>query len=207
LKTYQKLRFKRLIGEAIICCFESQYDNALRTLGYASDYLANRTQEISRYWYLSSSLLFALPFALSAAGLWLGRASIMPIIETESFWLLMAACAGALGALLSVISRTGNLAFSSSSGLRLHLWEALSRIGVGAMSGAVLDLAVLSGLFLSPLTAGKHVHALMMLVAFAAGASERLAPSIIAEFEKKSAAPSAAGQGQPHNGADIGSPH
>src|ERR1700724_407481 len=97
----------------------------------------------------------------------------------------MATWFGGVGALLSVMSRTGNLAFSSSSGLRLHCLEALSRIGVGAMSGGVLDLAVLSKLFLSPLSAGEQVHVVMMLVAFAAGASERLAPSVIAGLEKK----------------------
>lgn len=185
----QEQRFKRLIGEAIVCCFEGEYDNALSALGYAREYRGDRAQEISRYWYLSSSILFALPFAVVAAALWLGRTSVIPVLDVEPFWLAMAICFGALGALLSVMSRTGNLAFSSSSGLRLHRLEALSRIGVGAMSGGVLDLAVLSKLFLSPLSAGEQVHVVMMLAAFAAGASERLAPSIIAQFEKKSSPP------------------
>jgi hypothetical protein len=204
LTAKQQQRFKRLIGEATVCCFEAQYDNALSALGYAREYLGDRAQEVSRYWYLSSSILFALPFALVAVALWHWRLPVTSAFGVEPFWLAIAICSGALGALLSVMSRTGNLAFSSSSGLRLHRLEALSRIAVGAMSGGVLDLAFLSKLFLSPISAGGRVHVVMMLAAFAAGASERLAPSIIAQFEKKSSPPGPAGGGNDQNAAGKG---
>jgi hypothetical protein len=159
----------------------------LTALGYARDYLRDRTQELSRYWYLSSSMGWSFLFLVLAGIVWLNRDCVQSKIRVEPFWLVLAVCFGALGALLSVMSRTGNLAFSSSSGRYLHILEALSRISLGAMSGGVLGLAILSKVFLSP--ADSHqMHVLMMLVAFAAGASERLAPSIIAEFEKRAPA-------------------
>jgi hypothetical protein len=181
----QVLRFKRLIGEAIVCCLVLEFDNALSTIGFARDYLRDRTQEVSRFWYLSSSMLFAIPFILAAASLWLARTSLISIIGLEPFWLIIASCSGAIGALLSVMTRTGNLAFNSSSGRRLHRLEALSRISVGAISGGVVGLAVQSKLVLGALASGSQLHLITMIAAFAAGAGERLAPSIIAEFEKK----------------------
>lgn len=40
---YQNLmRFKRLIGQAIVCCLTKQYDNGLRTLNIAKEYLLER---------------------------------------------------------------------------------------------------------------------------------------------------------------------
>ena len=179
------LRFKRLVGEAIVCCLECQYDAALSALGFARDYLRERTQEVSRFWYLSFSMLFAVPFSLIACLFWLERGSLVPSIGTGAFWLVIAGCSGALGALLSVMSRTGNLAFSSSSGKRLHRLEALSRISVGVLSGGLIGLAIQSQLFLSPLVSGSQPHLIIIIAAFAAGAGERLAPSIIAGFDKK----------------------
>src|SRR5215831_11619636 len=43
----QVLRFKRLIGEAIACSLVLEFDNALSTIGFARDYLRDRTQEVS----------------------------------------------------------------------------------------------------------------------------------------------------------------
>jgi hypothetical protein len=165
---------------------EQQYENALYALGFARDYLRDRTQEVSRYWYLSWSMIFSIPFTAVAFGFWLERGALVPFLGAETFWSVIAGCSGAVGALLSVMSRTGKLAFNSSSGLALHRLEALSKIGVGALSGGLLGLAVQSGLFLTCLQGGSHV--VIMITAFAAGASERLAPSIIAEFDKKAAA-------------------
>jgi hypothetical protein len=182
------LRFKRLVGEAIVCCLECQYDAALSALDFARDYLRERTQEVSRFWYLSFSMFFAVLFILIACFFWFWRASLILIIGGGAFWLVIAGCSGALGALLSVMSRTGNLAFNSSSGRRLHRLEALSRISVGVLSGGLIGLAIQSKLFLWPLVSGSEPHLVIMIAAFAAGAGERLAPSIIAGFDKKVAA-------------------
>jgi hypothetical protein len=187
LRYDSRLRFKRLVGEAIVCCFEGQYENALNILVSARQYLRDRTQEVSRYWYLSSCLMFSVPYICVALGFWLARTTLRPFLGAETFWLVIAGCSGALGALLSVMSRTGNLAFNSSSGLGLHRLEAFSRISVGALSGGLVGLAIQSKLFLSPLSGGSHV--VMMIAAFAAGAGERLAPSIIAQFDRKADAP------------------
>jgi hypothetical protein len=185
LNNEMKLRFKRLVGEAIVCCLEMQYENALNTLGFAREYLRDRTQETSRFWYLSSSMMWALPFGFVAGGFWMERSALTSFLGDKAFWLIIASCAGAIGALLSVMSRTGKLAFDSASGFRLHCLEALSRISVGALAGGLVGLAIQSKLFLSLLSVDSQTHVVMMIAAFVAGAGERLAPSIIAEFDNK----------------------
>jgi hypothetical protein len=185
LNLTKKLRFKRLVGEAIVCCLEQQYENALRALGFARDYLHDRTIETSRFWYLSSSIVCALPFVGIAFVSWIERAALITILGDKAFWLIVTACYGATGALLSVMIRTGNLSFDTASGFWLHWLEALSRISVGALSGGFIGLAIQSKLFLSLLSGNSQTHLLMMIGAFVAGAGERLAPSIIAQFESK----------------------
>jgi hypothetical protein len=94
-------------------------------------------------------------------------------------WLMLSAVAGAMGALLSVIARTGKLQFDCSSGRMLHYLEGASRIWAGALSGIVVALAIRTEMFLAPLARGEKLYAVMMIAAFAAGAVERLATSII----------------------------
>jgi hypothetical protein len=187
LSDEDKLRFRRLVGEAIAICFEGLYENAADTLNFARQYLRERSEELSRYWYLSSSIIFCAPFFLVAVGLWLVRPAASLFLGPQAFWLAIVSCAGTFGALLSVVSRTGKLNFSSSSGLALHRLEALSRISVGALSGGLVDLAIQSKLFLPSLSDGSKAHVVTVIAAFAAGASERLAPSIIAQFDRKPA--------------------
>jgi hypothetical protein len=185
LNDEMKLRFKRLIGEAIVSCLDLQYENALSTLGFAREYLRDRTQETSRFWYLSSSMMWAVPFGLIAAGFWIERSALTAALGDQVFWLIIASCAGAIGALLSVMGRAGRLAFDSASGFPLHCLEALSRISVGALAGGLVDLAIKSKVFLSLLSADSQTHVIMIIAAFVAGAGERFAPSIIAEFDSK----------------------
>ncbi|KXV03222.1 hypothetical protein CR51_18750 [Caballeronia megalochromosomata] len=99
-------------------------------------------------------------------------------------WVVLSAPAGALGALLSVILRTGKLKVDGTAGERLHRYEAASRIVAGAISGVIVSLAVLSGLILSSVAHGLDIHKIAILVALVAGSGERLVSSIISKMEE-----------------------
>jgi hypothetical protein len=115
----------------------------------------------------------------------------MPVqkLGDGAFWLLLSSVGGAIGALLSVIQRTGKFTFDCSAGRALHCLEATSRIWAGAISGVLAGLAVRSEVILAVLAHGGRAPAIMMLAAFAAGAGERLATSIIAEVTTKTTKP------------------
>jgi hypothetical protein len=174
-----RMQFKRLIGEGIVRSFEHDYDSASKMLQSARNYMAARGEETSRLWYLSASFVATVPFICCGVIVWIWRDGFAKSFGSAALWITLAAVMGAMGALLSVIARTGTLKFDCSSGSRLHYLEGGSRICAGALSGIILGLSVISGIFLAPLTHVENAHSIMMVAAFAAGAVERLVTSII----------------------------
>jgi hypothetical protein len=178
-----RLQFKRLIGEAITCVFEFDYESATKALDSAKQFIRARSEEVSRFWYLSASFVVCAVFILTGLIIWLVRDPLAKLLTSLGIWIALATVAGAIGALLSVIWRSGDLKFSSSSGRKLHYLEAASRICAGALSGFLVALAVKSEIILSAFARGGNFHETMVVAAIAAGASERFAGSIISRFE------------------------
>jgi hypothetical protein len=175
--------FKRLVGEALSYNFEDDYQTAQQMLNEARTYIRARAEEISRRWYLSASAGMASIMIVLGLLIWICREPISAVLTENFIWLSLAAVAGSCGALLSVIWRSGQLKFDCSAGKALHYLEGASRIWAGALSGVVVALAVKSGFVLAPLTSSGNTMAVIMLAAFAAGAGERLATSIISTLE------------------------
>jgi hypothetical protein len=180
--------FKRLVGEAMACGFEEDFENGEKMLAAANSYIQARSQEKSRYWYVTASALITLPFVLAGCGLvvWqmMQKCYATPSCPFESVRLLLISLVlGSIGALFSVISRSGNLPFTSSSGKRIHYLEAASRIGTGALAGAIVGYATQSQYILAPLVQGGNKEVIIILVAFAAGVSERMLTSIISTVD------------------------
>jgi hypothetical protein len=186
--------FRRIIGEALVCSLEFDYTGARKALISARDYIRARSEETSRKWYLSAAFMSAAPAAVFGAFVWVAREHVAVALGSTGLWMTLAFSAGAVGALFSVITRTGTLKFDSSAGKRLHTLEGASRIVAGAISGTLVALAVRSGVILASLARDeRQLHVLMMLAALAAGAGERLAASIISKFD--SAHPHVSDQG------------
>lgn len=178
-----RIQFRRLIGEAVACSLDHDYAGARSMLRAAKEYGRARSEEISRYWYLTASFGETLPFVFLGSIIWLLRNKVTAIFGDTATLLLIAVAAGAAGALLSVILRSGKLKFDCLAGWQLHYLEGASRIFAGSLSGVIVALAVHSQLFLGLLAQGGSGTSLAILAALAAGSSERLAGSIISKFE------------------------
>jgi hypothetical protein len=178
-----KRHYRRLVGEARVYNFEDDYETAQRMLNEAQTYIRARSEEISRRWYLSASAVMAAIMIVFGLVIWIWRQPIATALTDNFIWLCVAAVAGSCGALLSVIWRSGQLKFDCSAGQALHYLEGASRIWAGALSGVLVALAVKSEFILAPLTRGTDQSIVIVLAAFAAGAGERLATSIITTFE------------------------
>ncbi|MGT2456521.1 hypothetical protein ACU4GI_26315 [Cupriavidus basilensis] len=178
------IRYKTLLGEAYVLCFEGEFDGAQRTLESAKKYMASRSEERSRQWYVEASAAATLPFLVIFAALWCVRHSASAFFGANAFWLLLSGCGGAIGALFSVIARSGKLEVDVGAGQRLHFLEGTSRIVAGAISGLVAAMAVRSDLVFGAF-ARDHLSLVTMLAAIAAGTGERLATSIISKFDEK----------------------
>jgi hypothetical protein len=177
---------KRLIGEALSRNLQNDYVGANKMLAFASQYWRARSEETSRFWYLSASFGMALPLVMLGLVVLIWRPAFTELFGPTGVWLILAAMAGGIGALLSVILRSGKLQFDSSAGWQLHYLEGASRIWAGMLSGVMIALAVKADVFLTVLNHGNQ-GAVTMLAALAAGSSERLAGSIISKFESTDA--------------------
>jgi hypothetical protein len=178
------LQFKDLLGTAVACALDYDYASARQMLADAQKFIAARSAEKSRYWYLGASLVAGAVVAAIGVAMWLGRTWAIDVLGPTGFWLALGADAGGIGALLSVIWRSGKLQFDSTAGRRLHYLEAASRIAAGAISGFVAGLAVKSGLIVATLTErADRANIVLLVAALAAGWGERLATSIISTFD------------------------
>jgi len=177
----RKLQFKRLLGEALARNFDHDHSGARQMLKAASDYILACNYEISRRWFLSASIAIAGAAEIIGAMVWMFRSHVIDALGSGAFWVIITASAGALGALLSVIERSGRLTLDSSSGRALHNLEAAARIITGAISGVVVGLAIRSELILSVLAHGDHMPVVMLIAAIAAGSGERLVSTIFAQ--------------------------
>lgn len=196
-----KLAFKRLIAEGLGCAFDHDYVTADIMFQKASEYVRLRGEEVSRSWYLSASSFAALPFLAIALLTIALRSWLQQVITLNGVWLVIASCAGAIGALLSIIARTGKLNFDNAAGRRLHNFEGTSRILAGSISGLLAGLAVRSELLFGNIIHENKMNLVMTAIALIAGTSERLVNSIINKVvpDTEKTPPTASNQGTAHD--------
>ncbi len=73
IESTTKLQFKRLVGEAIACALDHDYDGAKTALASAEAFIRARSEETSRFWYLSASFSAAAAFVLLGFIIWACR--------------------------------------------------------------------------------------------------------------------------------------
>lgn len=178
-----KTKIKRQIGEAMARNFYAEYDLADNLLENAADTIKVKNSERSRLYILSSAGFFTLfVLEISIVSI-LFKKCIICTFSEQFFYLLVATLAGSLGAFFSIVLRLGKVFISSLAEAKLHYIEGMSKIFGGMISALIISLAFQSGLLLSVFNTGNCRNCTMILLAIIAGASERLAPSIIQKVE------------------------
>ncbi|WP_290968133.1 hypothetical protein [Hydrogenophaga sp.] len=177
--------FRTLLGEALVCAFENDYNTANKMITSAAVYIDARSQEKSRLWYLGACLWTAGPCAILAVIFAINKEVISITFGPALYWTILAAFAGALGALFSVILRIGRLSVDCASGKSLHDLEGFSRILAGAISGTFVVVAFYSGIFFPAVIQAERAQYAVILLAMISGISERSAVSLIAKFHSE----------------------
>jgi hypothetical protein len=171
--------YKVLLAESLALALDFDYSAAEHALSDALAFARARNEEKSRLWYLRASLFAALPCVVVGILLVLLRDAVRSLMGVEAYWLGLSTCAGCLGALFSIIVRTGKLQLNEAAGHTTHVYEAVSRIVAGGISGLLVGLAVRSHLIGGNIFQGTQADLLMLVLAMAAGTGERFATSII----------------------------
>lgn len=178
-----RLNFKRMIGEAIARSLDYDEVNGLKMLKGAEEYITERTNEKSRYWYLLASGYAALFFAVVGILGWLNKQYLIGVLGETGFFLSLSSVAGSLGALFSIIQRLGKSNMNSAAGKALHYLEGSYKIIAGCISALIIAAAVNLGIILPIFSKVDNTHLAMFLAGLIAGASERIAPSFISNVE------------------------
>ena len=172
------LNFKRLLGEALACALEGEFDTASGILTNAEIYLKNRSEEISRDWYLTEAGKTVAVILVMGVAIWIFRDAAKSVIGGFAFQLVLTAVAGAMGALLSIIMRMGGEKLDCHVGKNIHELESRYRIVAGMLSAIFGYLAGKSDLGFYFADKGG---AAFLFIGFLSGLTERLAPSISAK--------------------------
>lgn len=178
---------RRLIAEAIAQCLDGQPKaDAIRLLRAAEQQVEARSKELSWRWYFSASYRTSGIVVIIFSIMWVFRNFIIDKIGVNATEVTLGALCGPLGALISATSRANRLVMDANAGKQMHQFEGLSRIGVGAVGALFVALSIKGGLIMGGVTFSGSPLALMLALCVAAGASERLVPSLVTAFEKAS---------------------
>jgi hypothetical protein len=126
-----------------------------------------------------------MPIVVAGMFVWIYRDSIEAFFGEGSVLVMESCVMGSIGALLSVIWRTGKLEIDSSNDKSKHYLEAGIHIIAGAISGLIVGLAVKYQLFLSAFAGEDRLSGIMMIAALASGTSERFVTSIFSTLQAK----------------------
>ena len=181
---------RRLLGESVARLFsggEGGAAAAKKILADARAYLQNRMAEMARIWYLSAAGLFAVLALLAMALMWTYRDLVSNMLGPMTVELALGSGLGAVGAFMSLLTRSAEIRVAAGAGRKIHYVEALSRVAAGGIGAVFVVLAIKSNVLLGLLSTPDK-PALLYLLCLVAGASERLVPGIIGRIEASTSA-------------------
>jgi hypothetical protein len=177
--------FRKRIGEGLARCLSGYpKETSITALKEVSLELKARNKEISWGWYFQASYLVTFALAVLFAICWIGRDTLRSAITPTAFEIILGGICGTFGALLSVTARSNRLTLDANAGKTLHMLEGLARIAAGFIGALLVALAIKAGLILGGTTFSGSKFALLLCLCLAAGASERVVPSLISSVEK-----------------------
>lgn len=158
--------------------------HANQMLNIAAAFLHARSLERARIWYLRTMLVATSVFLIFGLLFWKYKAGFLSYMgfSPGAADVIVGLSMGSLGALLSVLLRSNRLPVDPSAGARVHYFEGVMRVLVGALAGAIFIMAVKTNILLSTLNDSSNSLTLLMLLSLVAGASEQLLPNLISRF-------------------------
>jgi hypothetical protein len=176
------LEFRRLLGEGVSRMLENKERDARDIFSKAETLLQERSEARARLWFVQAAIIAAGSFAAIGTILWVFRDQARIALGIVPHELLLTADFGALGALFFVLVRLRQIPLNASQGRSLHWLEGSGRIAIGFLGALFLGFCLKADLLAGIMTRGNDDQkrlAVLAVIAFVAGASERLAPSMI----------------------------
>jgi hypothetical protein len=173
--------FRLLLANGIGRALDGDLAGAQATLDYAEKFVRQRLEEAARHWYLCVSIVGGLASAIAMIITFIAVHTVGPHRGGSWSSALYGVGMGIVGAAVSLISRTGTFSADPAAGRKLHMMEASARLAIGGVAGFIAFLGVRVGLLSPKFVNGDSLA--LMLVAFAAGYSERFIAQMTQSLE------------------------
>lgn len=193
--TYQHKLFsgRRLIAEGMARLLDSgSIEAASGILDTAEKWIAQRSAEASRRWFLGRFAILASVALITALGiiLWQCWARAASPVGSDNIalglpvLLVSSTLLGGLGAFVSASLLNRKIPFDATAGRKLHYLEAYMRFGIGLVGGLLVILLIQSGVILSTAAVGSGGNSALCLVfSLLAGGSELFLPTLLSRFD------------------------
>lgn len=175
---------KELLVTAIFLCLSFDKENAHKAITEAEGLMESYRKDIIRYWTLWYSGAMVLFFTILTLAFAIFRDYVNKFLDFMLMTYVLSITFGVIGAFFSICLRIGNVDYSGKTGKDIVKMEAISRILIGGISGLIVTLMVEAGIIFPKLQDRNSAIIFAFILAFIAGSSERLVPSIMAHVEK-----------------------
>jgi len=177
---------RALIGEAMAVALNSgTLEDCEKVLAVAERQIAVIKDQQARPVFTGWFLFAVAMIGLSAVTVYVvGKRWVAPAdLLFVRLWLEAGLC-GAFGALISALSRTGTLQLEPAAGHRGLAIEAWARALIGVGAGLLVLFALEAGVLQAALSSDPEVgRGMRLFICIAAGASERILPSLIGKAD------------------------
>lgn len=174
-----KMAFRSILGEAICAAFEKKQREAEALLEKGEEFINARNHEHARQWYVWAS---AIATVAAIVATWIAMRCYLyahPDGWTAKVNILSVGIGGSVGALFSILLRIGRAPLDPAAGKIVHRLEGAARVCVGIIGASIVLAAIRAELLLPQLKETPGI----VLACLVAGASERLASTIIERVE------------------------
>ncbi|MGO9201796.1 MAG: hypothetical protein ACLQM8_14815 [Limisphaerales bacterium] len=172
--------FRRILGEAMARIIGDRDGvKAKESLDLAESFLAERSLEKARTWYLQASSVATAAAVVLAAALWLLRDWVISHAGLNTFEVSVGALLGGVGSFMSIWIRSGRIQMDAGAGKSIHRWEGSARILIGVACAFAVALGVKANIVLGFTKSAEHPLAYLLVICIAAGFSERLFLNLI----------------------------
>jgi hypothetical protein len=179
--------FRRLLGEAVATLLDAKDTQKAEAFLVEADlFMQQRINEKTKQYTITSSV-FVL-FLIIGLGylLWSYQWAISIKISADIYEIINLSLYGALGAFLSIVSRTKESQIDPSASLLMHCLDSFLRVLVGIIGAFFIIVILKAKIITSSIIPTDNSWLVYIAFAIAAGSSERLVPSVIKKIEETS---------------------
>jgi hypothetical protein len=186
LSTKQIELLARLLGEGMArAVAERDQQKASETLDDAEAYLRARGAENAHCWYIAGAFVVASLSMIITLVLWTSRNNLIPHLGSAAFEVLLGACFGGPGALLSILFRFERIPIDPAAGRWIHHIEGAARTVAGNVGALLVALAVQANIVFGVAKSSAYYLPTLLVLCLVAGTSERLVHGFIHRIETR----------------------